>query len=131
MCRSPLTRLGLCLVLVSVLITGCTTDSLPTPTGTTEPEPTTPVSTNPPASPTITLPPGIDMEYEVVTGSGLTGSGGSYKGESPQILVLSNSIEHSLASYFPEALGWLDYAARAKILNVDYTEYFVILTFNG
>ena len=76
------------------------------------------------ASPGVTLPPGTELTFETVIESG--NLGGSYKGESAQILVISN-----FQTPLPEELEWVKPEHQTKILEVDYSNYLVVMVLNG
>ena len=106
------------LVLVGVLVlaVGCTTGETTTSTSVT-------TGTNPDETSAVTFPSGTDLEFEDLLGSGL---GGSYEGDDAQVAIITSPQNTP-----SEAIEWIHTADNTTISEVDYSEYFVVLLFNG
>jgi hypothetical protein len=102
------------LMLGVMVLTGCikTPPTIsPTPSETTTPPPTG------------TFPPGTDLAFETIVKSG--NLGGSYEGTAAQIVVI-NDIKAP-----PRGLEWVNPEYQDKINAVDYSQFFVLMAFNG
>lgn len=120
----------LLVILVSLLF-GCDDNGVTQPSTIPVPPSTSPISSPSPTqsvspSPTITptLPPGIDLMFEEVLDSG--DIGGLYTGRSAQINIITTDQLPQ-----PKSIERLIPEHRVKILEVDYSQYLVIVVFNG
>jgi hypothetical protein len=75
-------------------------------------------------TPSVTLPPGKELDFDVLMKSSSTTY--RYGGEKPQIYIVT-----SVGSLLPETLDWIDEHDRTPVLNTNYQGNFVILVFNG
>jgi hypothetical protein len=75
-------------------------------------------------SSTVTLPSGTDLVFETISKN--NGTSGPYESKNAQISII-NVIQPSL----PESLQWVYPQSQNGILAVDYSQYFIIMAFNG
>jgi hypothetical protein len=128
--RTYLTRLAVsAIILINILsiTTGCSSLSQTSSSGTnTINNPI--VSVTPTVGPTptasVSLPQGNDLTFETIVEPGRVG--GPYQEDSAQIRVIS-----FIQTPLPEALNWVYPDSETKILAVDYSQYFVVIVFNG
>ncbi|MDD5094661.1 MAG: hypothetical protein PHV74_09820 [Dehalococcoidia bacterium] len=72
-----------------------------------------------------TLSPGTDLKFEKIV-EPERNIGFLYREDSAQIRVIT-----SAQTPLPEEIEWVNAVSQTKILTVDYSEYFVVMVFNG
>jgi hypothetical protein len=104
--RTRLIALATLLVLVNILLVG-----IPGCSG--------------PSTPTFTLPPGTDLSFQTIFDSGSFDISNDIVDNAHIVVISSNQT-------LPvEAFNWIRPEYQSRILEVDYSKYFVVMVFNG
>lgn len=103
-------------MVVTLLLTGCEEKRINTSPSSLTSE--TEISTS------VIFPSGTDLDFNLVGEFG--DIGGAYNEKSGQIIVIANKTD----SFLPNT-DWVKPEHKNTILEIDYSQYFVILAFNG